>query len=297
MTSHISHRGFAADLEVRSGGDGRTVYGIACPFNSPAPINEWGVRYTEQFASGAFARTIAHQNGRVKFLAQHDQRAFPLGVSEVLREDAAGLYGEFRVSKTERGDEALELIRDGALDGFSIGFSSLRSDPMQPRNDAIVTRQEVRLIEVSAVSFPAYADALMGGVRAEDAERLAEFLDLLRADADPAVLARLDEVAGLAELQRAGKQLSTASMATLQTVLDHIAAADKHVDAAQPVLAALMGVKNPDEDEDGTDDSSGDVGDADGIDDDNRAAHAALLNRAAAHPQRTFSPEMYLRTA
>lgn len=154
-------RATPADLEIR--GDGRTVVGIAVPFNAATPIQERGVRYIESFTRGSFAKSIAQRKVGVKFLAQHDRGSLPLGRAQLLREDAAGLYGEFRVSKTQAGDEALELIRDGALDAFSIGFSPIR-DQWSPDRQSVV-RVEARLHEVSAVSFPAYEGALIAGVR------------------------------------------------------------------------------------------------------------------------------------
>ena len=35
------------------------------------------------------------------------------------------MYGEARVSKTAAGDEVLELVRDGALDSFSVCFQPI----------------------------------------------------------------------------------------------------------------------------------------------------------------------------
>lgn len=268
MTGLLHHR-FAADLSVRSGGDGRTVMGIACPFDSPTDIWEWGVNYTESFQRGAFARTIAERADKVKFLAVHDRQSFPLGRAELLREDAAGLYGEFRVSKTARGDEALELIRDGALDSFSVGFTPIRSTPMEPRNGDHVVRQEVKLSEVSAVPFPAYEKAVMTGVRsARVMQDTIMLLERLREEnPDGLDLERLDTYLGWAVLLREGKTLSSSTMTQLQGVLDLIAAADRAVDEAQPKLANLMGVPNPDEDDDMPDgdsdmddDESGDAG-------------------------------------
>lgn len=156
-------RAHPADLEVR--GDGRTVVGIAVPFDRPAEIRDTSGTYAETFRRGAFARTIADRGDRVKFLAQHERRSLPLGRALVLREDTAGLYAEFRVSKTQHGDEALELIRDGALDALSIGFRPLRDRWTADRS--AVDRLEVRLDEVSAVAFPAFADALIAGVRSD----------------------------------------------------------------------------------------------------------------------------------
>ena len=161
MTADRLMRATPADLEVR--GDGRTVVGIAVPFDTPTSIREVTGHYSEVFRRGAFARTIRERGDRVKFLAQHDRRSMPLGRAHVLREDAAGLYAEFRVSATTAGDDALALIRDGALDALSIGFRPVRDRWTADRSE--VERLEVRLDEVSAVAFPAYDSALIAGVR------------------------------------------------------------------------------------------------------------------------------------
>jgi hypothetical protein len=52
---------------------------------------------------------------------------------------------------------------------------------------------------------------------------------------------------------RAGKVLSSQSLETLRKVLDLVSTADECVDEAQPLLADLMGVPNPDGDDDGSD--------------------------------------------
>ena len=57
-------------------------------------IVERGQRYAETFRRGAFARSIAERGTKIKLLKQHDREAMPLGVATLLREDAAGLYGE-----------------------------------------------------------------------------------------------------------------------------------------------------------------------------------------------------------
>jgi HK97 family phage prohead protease len=163
----LVRRTSAADLEVRA--DGRTVVGIAVPFNTPTEIRTPGRAgsFVESFVRGAFARTIAERGSRVKFVGQHDYAAMPLGRAQLLREDAAGLYGEFRVSNTAAGDEALELIRDGALDALSVGFKPITE---RLTHDGEVQRTEVALYEVSAVAFPAYEGALISAVRSEQPE-------------------------------------------------------------------------------------------------------------------------------
>lgn len=163
-----------ADLEVRS--DGRTIVGIAVPWDQPARVNDGYGPYTEVFRRGAFRKTITERGERVKALANHDRRSLPLGRAHTLREDGAGLYTELRVSKTRAGDEVLELVRDGALDSFSIGFAGVK-DRQGP--DGTVERTEVRLDEVSVVAFPAYDGAQIAGVReasVPDLRRLADEL-------------------------------------------------------------------------------------------------------------------------
>ena len=153
------------DLEIR--GDGRTVYGLAVPYDTPTPIRDRSGTYDEVFRMGSFADTIRERGDRVKFLANHDRQTLPLGKATSLREDPAGLIGEFRVSATDAGDAALELIRDGVLDALSVGFVPIE-DRGRPGRDQIVERLAVKLMEVSAVAFPAYEGALISGVRNVD---------------------------------------------------------------------------------------------------------------------------------
>lgn len=158
----IDRRFDVPDLEVRSDGTGRTVSGIVVPFDVVARVSDGGPSYDESFRRGAFAKTIRERGDKVKLLSQHDARRNPLGRATELREDSKGLYGEFRVSRTNAGDEALELIRDGALDSFSVGFSPVN----HVTENGVTVRTEVRLRETSLVTFPAYEDARIVGVRA-----------------------------------------------------------------------------------------------------------------------------------
>jgi HK97 family phage prohead protease len=167
MTITRFTRAFTADLEVRSTfGGGRTVAGLVAPFNTAAPIADELGRYIETIAPGAFARTIAERGvARVKLLALHDRTVMPVGRATVLREEAAGLYGEFAIAQTERGDEAIALIGNGAIDAFSIGFRAIRDRWNRQRSER--TLLEVRLDEVSLVWQPAYETARITALRQE----------------------------------------------------------------------------------------------------------------------------------
>lgn len=168
------------DLSIRADGDGRTVFGLAVPFNVPTRIRDYEGTYDEVFRHGAFAKTIADRGPRkVKLYVKHRRYGDPLGRAIELREDPAGLYGAWRVAKTERGDEVLELVREGAYDAFSIGFRPVRSrwadlveEVVGVREDYVrdgsVERLEVRLDETSIVDMPAYDTAEIAGVRSTD---------------------------------------------------------------------------------------------------------------------------------
>jgi len=155
----IESRSYELDLEIRAEGDGRTICGICVPYNVEQRIH---AGLTEVFLPGAFdgVTRAAH---RVKLLMGHDSKGLPLGRATTLREDASGLYGEFRVSKTDIGDQALELVRDGVLTNLSVGFQPLKDNR---RRDGIVERVKAHLAEVSLVTFGAYGEkAAVAAVR------------------------------------------------------------------------------------------------------------------------------------
>lgn len=215
-------RDFVADLEVRSGGDGRTVHGIVVPYGQVARVSDGGPAYDEKFAPGAFARDIAARAGdfsRVKLLFQHDSNN-PIGRAVSLREDTAGLYGEFRITpEAARGGEALSLLRDGVLDSFSVGFRPLE----HVREGNVTVRTRAALREASLVTFPAYSGALVGGLRAVTGDDQALAIGLLAKVA--------------------------AAEAALDPFVEALCAADCTLDEVQAWLASVVGVPNPDEDD------------------------------------------------
>jgi uncharacterized protein len=157
-------RTFTPELEIRSaakGGDGRTIEGIAVPYNRPQRIDPTLV---EQFARGAFNAQLGAAN-RVKFAREHPVLGGTIiGRAVELRDDAAGLWGAWRVSATQAGDEALELARDGVLDELSIGFRERQNRRLE---DGTIERVKAHLAEVSLVMEGAYGrGATVSAVRA-----------------------------------------------------------------------------------------------------------------------------------
>lgn len=148
-----------ADLEIREeAGDGWTVRGIAVPWNRPAQIDR---DLTEEFLPGAFDPQLPHAS-RVLLARGH----LPLGGTLVgrlglMRNDAAGLYVEGRISATRDGQDTRTMVADGVLDRFSIGFREGKNR----RAQGVVQRVSADLREVAIVPNPAYADAVITGLR------------------------------------------------------------------------------------------------------------------------------------
>ena len=151
-----------ADMEIR--GDGRTLYGVLVPFNRETIIPGTGGRQREVFRPGSFRQSINVGVNRVKVFVNHNhlRGADPIGVATSLTEESRQLVGEFRIASTPDGDEALQKVRDGVFDAFSIGFMP----GQQIRTKDVVERTEVKLREVSVVHWPAIEGASIMGIRA-----------------------------------------------------------------------------------------------------------------------------------
>jgi uncharacterized protein len=162
-------REFAGPLRVADG-EGRTICGWAVPWDEPAEVHEHGRVYVERFQRGAFAQVVRSPAARVKLCYLHGRdddhrRRDVIGVARLLEERDRGLWSELRVSRGPTGDEMLELVRDGAVDGLSVSFY-----PVKNLGDELtgnVVRTEVRLREISLVPWGAYPGAQVAEVRAE----------------------------------------------------------------------------------------------------------------------------------
>lgn len=102
--------------------------------------------------AGAFTASLRRSGARgVRMLFQHDASE-PVGVWEEIREDARGLYVQGRILLSgPRGRATAGLVRDGAVDGLSIGFRTRRFAPRPGGGRELI---EIDLWEVSIVTFP-----------------------------------------------------------------------------------------------------------------------------------------------
>ena len=130
---------------------------------------------------GAFTKSLEARPARkVKLLYQHKTDE-PIGVFEDMYEDSKGLFVKGKLAMgTQKGREAYELLKMGALDGMSIGF---RADPeKQGYNEnkrGVRTLKEVDLMEISLVTFPMNESALIETVKG-NAKNIREWEKILR---------------------------------------------------------------------------------------------------------------------
>lgn len=150
---------FACHLQVKAlAGDG-VFSGYASVFNTLDQQNEI-------VATGAFQRTLrmaAAQNRTPAMLWMHDP-TIPIGLWLSVREDQNGLAVEGRLAlRTQKGCEAYELMKIGALTGLSIGYRVISSRVDAKRKARVLT--DVDLFEISLVTFPANEAARIDDVK------------------------------------------------------------------------------------------------------------------------------------
>lgn len=150
-------RSIPSRFETREDGEGLFIEGYFSVFNSNYAL--WPGA-SESVAPGAFGNTLGED---IRALVDHETRLV-LGRNKVgtleLREDSHGLWGKIRINPEDT--DAMNLynrVKRGDVDQCSFGFDILKEDT-ELRKDGSVhwTLREVRLYEVSVVTFPAYED-------------------------------------------------------------------------------------------------------------------------------------------
>lgn len=127
--------------------------------------------------AGAFTKSLKARGAKgIRMFADHDSTK-RIGVWTDVSEDQTGLYvkGQLLTEK-QIGREAYIDLKNGALDGMSIGFR-VKSDSYDGRRKARMLK-EVDLLEISLVSFPMNESARVTAVKS--IKTIREFEDFLR---------------------------------------------------------------------------------------------------------------------
>jgi hypothetical protein len=131
---------------------------------------------------GAFTDSLAawQQKGKLpKMLWQHNS-AQPIGVWTSMQQDTHGLLVQGKFTKgVQCADEAYALLKDGAIDGLSIGYQTVDAD--YDSDLGIRSLSKLNLMEVSLVTLPMNQLATVTSVKAaEQVRTIREFEDFLR---------------------------------------------------------------------------------------------------------------------
>lgn len=161
----VLHRTYQAELTA---GDGRTVDVRVVPYNVAAEVSDDGRNfYREEWADSAFNdQLVAGHRLKVLLNFEHQKGiANIVGKGLELRSMPDGLHGTFRMSETQDGDKALELVRDGILDSVSLEAYAKKSIRTA---EGVLRRVKAHLHNVALCRTPAFADAKVLAIRDDD---------------------------------------------------------------------------------------------------------------------------------
>ena len=135
--------------------------------------------YNDVIVKGAFKQTLKEwkalkklpklllQHGGGGFFSSNADDMVPIGKWEEMFEDDHGLFMRGRLFDvdTDRAKSTYAALKEGELDGLSIGFRTRKSKIDE--ETGIRTLTEIQLFEVSLVTFPANDPARVTAVRAD----------------------------------------------------------------------------------------------------------------------------------
>jgi HK97 family phage prohead protease len=145
------------NLECRAIGEGNTLVGYAAMFDMPS--HDLG-GFTEYVSRGAFTKTLK-DGADVRLLIDHDGAPLARTKSNTMRlmEDERGLRVEAELDPANpRAAEIISALKRGDMNQMSFAFRVIRDEWSKDRSTR--TLKEVRLFDVSVVTFPAYEDTV-----------------------------------------------------------------------------------------------------------------------------------------
>lgn len=153
-----------------SEGDTKTFSGYASVFGV---VDSYG----DVIEKGAFAQSIYEAKNKGAWpamLLQHGgygmmaEDMSPIGIWLDLSEDDIGLKSEGKLADTQRGADTYQLMKmepRPAITGLSIGYIPIKWDNRREPEDPRRRLREVKLFEISPVTFPANAEARVSEVK------------------------------------------------------------------------------------------------------------------------------------
>lgn len=169
----LEHKFLPIEFKAEDGTD-RSFTGYGSVFDT---VDSYG----DTIVKGAFKATLKEWKAKGKFpkqLLQHGGGFFggsaedmvPIGKWDEMKEDDHGLFvrGHLFDVDTDRAKAVYVAMKEGELDGLSIGFRTKKWKYDEETN--IRTLTEIELWEVSVVTFPANDPARIDSVKSEGDE-------------------------------------------------------------------------------------------------------------------------------
>lgn len=162
----------STSFETREENGDLFIEGYFSVFNSPYKMWDGAIETVDPHA---FDGTVGDD---IRCLINHDS-TLVLGRTKAktleLRIDDRGLWGRVRINPNDQDAvNVYERVKRGDVDQCSFGFEILQEEVEYGEDDSVHwTLTEVRLFEVSIVTFPAYEDTSVSA-RKKDLEALKE---------------------------------------------------------------------------------------------------------------------------
>lgn len=218
-------------LEWRNDSSGCTLEGYASTFNQSYDMG-W---YTESISQGAFTKTLS-ENPDVRLLINHE--GLPLARTRSgtlqLSQDSMGLHVRSVLDPNDPDVQSImPKIARGDLGEMSFAFSTVRQNWSEDYSTRELTELSLANGDVSVVTYPANPATSL----------------TLRSlsDENPAALRELYK--SLRE-EREGADYTPEVAAKLAAILESLGTVDDHLDDAMQTLANMLGVPDPDADDD-----------------------------------------------
>ena len=149
---------FSSPIEAADAGR-RIISGVVVPFGKVGNTSVGPV----VFERGSIA---IHDGTKIKLLAQH-RPDDPIGRAQSFQTTETAIYGQFKISASQRGTDYLTMAAEDLISGLSVGVDVIAS---KPGKDGTLYVQQAILKEVSLVESPAFADAVVTKVAASESE-------------------------------------------------------------------------------------------------------------------------------
>lgn len=238
------------DIQLRDvSTDTWNLTGFACVYDEPYDMGF----YVETVRSGAGKRSLG-ESPDVQLLVNHTDLPLARTLSGTLRLEERltpdangrrGLWVDADIDKLDPDAQRLQRkMARGDVDAMSFAFQVTDQEWSDDYSRRDIKSYSVHRGDVSVVNQGANP-AAAASIRSLASDALSQ----TRPDVFIAAWTEWRDHTLLSLEDRAGKSLSAATMETLTQVLNLVASADEAVDEAQPMLAELMGVPNPDEPE------------------------------------------------